>query len=92
MNAIDSITHSGDLLEREVFQDLEFAGAFHTYAQLWDSHLRTRRTSGIYIAGDWEMFSQRHYAAIVRAYEGAIVPARGRIARRDSARIGHAGQ
>lgn len=52
-----------------MFAEDTFAGMFATYAELWETQLRLRRSHGsIYIAGDWELFSQHHYAAIVRAW------------------------
>jgi hypothetical protein len=68
MTPLDQIRLRGDMLEQAVFSDDGFAGTFSAYPTVWVNHIEPSRSDGIYVEGDWELFSQHHYASIVRAW------------------------
>lgn len=64
------IRSDGDLLERHMFADANFAKWFGHYADAWASYVLPHRgNDGLDKRGlDWREFAQRHYTAIVRCW------------------------
>lgn len=68
--ARESIKEYGDLLERHMYSDDEFAALFSIYPMIWNKHLLPKRTPGTLslTSDEWQRFAESHYTAVVRCW------------------------
>jgi hypothetical protein len=66
----EEILKYGDLLERHMYADNDFASAFSLYPVIWAAHILPRRSKGTLCleSKDWQRFAEFHYTAIVRCW------------------------
>jgi hypothetical protein len=68
------IRDQGDLLERQIFADEDFAGCFDLYPLVWTRCVLVNRVPGKLALQDleWLRFAERHYSVIIRCWMAYI--------------------
>src|SRR5678815_1858116 len=68
--AIDAIRAKGDMLERRMFADDNFAQSFSMYAEIWMGFVLPNRDpqNPGFAVDEWQAFGETHYSAIVRCW------------------------
>lgn len=65
----DAIRSHGDLVEKHIFGNEDFASALHLYPVIWNRYVHpNREVGGLRVVEEWRGFAQHHYAAIVRCW------------------------
>lgn len=67
---LELLQNDGDLLERDMFADAEFAKAFCIYPMVWSLYVRPHRKLECLtlVSPEWMRFAERHYSCIVRCW------------------------
>jgi hypothetical protein len=67
------IREHGDLLERHIFADAQFASDFNLYPIVWSLYVLQQRSPGKLGLADlnWLRFAERHYSTIIRCWMAA---------------------